>query len=80
MVPVLYELKNQLYDFMVTFDEEFSFIRESNWSLIKMVYVLARYLPFIDVVTAIYSKTHLRQQYLLKFTNFVIQQLIPHPM
>lgn len=43
-----------LYDFMVMFEEEFSFVRASKWSAIKIVYVLARYLPFIDVATAIY--------------------------
>ncbi|KAM6503203.1 hypothetical protein JOM56_000146 [Amanita muscaria] len=39
---------------MVMFEEEFSFVRASKWSVIKIVYVLARYLPFIDVATAIY--------------------------
>lgn len=42
------------YDHIINLDSEISLIWVSPWSLAKVLYLLNRYLPFIDVATAIY--------------------------
>jgi hypothetical protein len=40
----------QLYDFILTFPQEVSLIWPAPWSLMKVLFLLTRYLPFADVV------------------------------
>ncbi|KAJ3574789.1 hypothetical protein NP233_g1532 [Leucocoprinus birnbaumii] len=41
-------------DWLLTFDWEVSFIWKSDWSVMKVLYLLARYLPFVDVTLVLY--------------------------
>ncbi|KIJ57716.1 hypothetical protein HYDPIDRAFT_26429 [Hydnomerulius pinastri MD-312] len=34
------------YEFIITFDEELTFIRDSRWNYVKVVYLICRYLTF----------------------------------
>ncbi|KAM6499403.1 hypothetical protein JOM56_004911 [Amanita muscaria] len=43
-----------IYDFLLMFGEEVSLIWLSPWTPIKAIYLLSRYLPFIDLVVSTY--------------------------
>jgi hypothetical protein len=45
-----------IYDFFLMFAEEISFILGSKWSPIKFVYLLSRYLPFVEFAVIIYHQ------------------------
>lgn len=43
------ELYIQVYDYMLTFEDERTFIWPSKWSIPKTLFLMTRYLPFIDL-------------------------------
>ncbi|KIJ11087.1 hypothetical protein PAXINDRAFT_15989 [Paxillus involutus ATCC 200175] len=40
-----------LYEYAVTFDDEITFLRDSRWSSVKILYLVCRYLMFPFVIT-----------------------------
>lgn len=38
------------------FDQEVSLIWGSQWTLVKVLYLLSRYMPFVDVTVVSYRK------------------------
>ncbi|KAG1873977.1 hypothetical protein F4604DRAFT_764149 [Suillus subluteus] len=42
------------YDYVCSFHEEWNFLRRSRWTEVKVLYIIARYVPFLLVVTDIY--------------------------
>ncbi|EJD00317.1 uncharacterized protein FOMMEDRAFT_91350, partial [Fomitiporia mediterranea MF3/22] len=44
-----------IYDFLLTFDSEKTLIWPSSWSLTKILYILTRYAPFIDVTIILWQ-------------------------
>ncbi|TCD65534.1 hypothetical protein EIP91_002543 [Steccherinum ochraceum] len=50
-----------VYDFILTFDSEVELMWPSQWSTVKVLYLLTRYLPFVDVSFLLYLqiKTHI---------------------
>jgi len=45
------------------FDEEVSLIWGSKWTLVKVLYLLSRYMPFVDATVVSYRKPRLDDQY-----------------
>ncbi|KAM6499408.1 hypothetical protein JOM56_004916 [Amanita muscaria] len=45
-----------IYDFLLVFSEEVSLIWPSPWTLVKVLYILSRYVPFIDTVISIHDQ------------------------
>jgi len=43
-----------VYDYMFTLDSELLLIWSSRWNLVKALFLLIRYMPFIDMVFSIY--------------------------
>ena len=54
-LPAL-SLIGQVYDFLLRFDREFSFVLETKWTLVKFIFLLSRYTPFIDLAVIVYRK------------------------
>ncbi|TCD64263.1 hypothetical protein EIP91_004302 [Steccherinum ochraceum] len=46
-----------VYDYILTFDSEVNLIWSSNWSTVKVLFVLTRYLPFSDMFLVLYYQT-----------------------
>lgn len=46
----------QVLDYLLTFDLEISLIWKSNWSIMKVLFLLARYMPFADLILIFYRK------------------------
>ncbi|KIJ12256.1 hypothetical protein PAXINDRAFT_14879 [Paxillus involutus ATCC 200175] len=40
-----------VYEYAITFDEEITFLRDSRWSIVKILYLVCRYLMFPFVIT-----------------------------
>ncbi|KIJ11089.1 hypothetical protein PAXINDRAFT_15991 [Paxillus involutus ATCC 200175] len=40
-----------LYEYAITFDDEITFLRDSRWSSVKIIYLVCRYLMFPFVIT-----------------------------
>ncbi|KIJ12271.1 hypothetical protein PAXINDRAFT_59707, partial [Paxillus involutus ATCC 200175] len=40
-----------VYDYAITFDDEITFLRDSKWSIVKILYLVCRYLMFPFVIT-----------------------------
>ncbi|KIJ11091.1 hypothetical protein PAXINDRAFT_15993 [Paxillus involutus ATCC 200175] len=40
-----------VYEYAITFDDEINFLRDSRWSIVKIIYVVCRYLMFPFVIT-----------------------------
>jgi len=45
-----------VYDYMLTLDSELLLIWSSRWNLVKALFLLVRYMPFIDMVLLIFSQ------------------------
>ncbi|KAF8835182.1 hypothetical protein BDN67DRAFT_1072519 [Paxillus ammoniavirescens] len=41
-----------LYEYAITFDDEITFLRNSKWSIVKILYLVCRYLMFPFVITS----------------------------
>ncbi|TCD65519.1 hypothetical protein EIP91_002527 [Steccherinum ochraceum] len=48
-----------IYDFFLTFDSEVELMWPSPWNTVKVLYVLTRYLPLVDVSLLLYLHTKL---------------------
>ncbi|KIJ11095.1 hypothetical protein PAXINDRAFT_15996 [Paxillus involutus ATCC 200175] len=44
-----------LYEYAITLDDEITFLRDSRWSIVKIIYLLCRYLMFPFVITNIFN-------------------------
>jgi len=44
-----------LYEYAITLDNEITFLRDSRWSIVKIIYLLCRYLMFPFVITNIFN-------------------------
>ncbi|PFH48724.1 hypothetical protein AMATHDRAFT_49278 [Amanita thiersii Skay4041] len=42
------------YDYLLTFDSEVALIWKSPWSLVKVLFLIMRYAPFVDVTSKVY--------------------------
>ncbi|KAG2128488.1 hypothetical protein BD769DRAFT_701024 [Suillus cothurnatus] len=42
------------YDYICSIHEEWKFLHQSRWSKVKVLYIIARYVPFLFVITDIY--------------------------
>ncbi|KAG1873967.1 hypothetical protein F4604DRAFT_763976 [Suillus subluteus] len=42
------------YDYVCSFHEEWNFLCRSRWTEVKVLYIIARYIPFLLVITDIY--------------------------
>ncbi|KIJ05321.1 hypothetical protein PAXINDRAFT_21405 [Paxillus involutus ATCC 200175] len=40
-----------VYEYAITFNDEINFLRDSRWSIVKIIYVVCRYLMFPFVIT-----------------------------
>ncbi|KIJ11077.1 hypothetical protein PAXINDRAFT_15974 [Paxillus involutus ATCC 200175] len=40
-----------VYEYAITFDDEITFLRDSKWSIVKIIYLVCRYLMFPFVIT-----------------------------
>ncbi|KAF9234922.1 hypothetical protein BU15DRAFT_78549 [Melanogaster broomeanus] len=38
-----------VYEYAITFDEEVAFLKKSKWNVVKIIYLVCRYLPFLLV-------------------------------
>ncbi|KAF9236760.1 hypothetical protein BU15DRAFT_76720 [Melanogaster broomeanus] len=38
-----------IYEYVITFDEEVTFLKKSKWNTVKIFYLVCRYLPFLFV-------------------------------
>ncbi|KAF8346443.1 hypothetical protein F5887DRAFT_961995 [Amanita rubescens] len=45
-----------IYDYLLMFDQEVSLIWGSKWTLVKVLYLLSRYMPFVDVTVVSYHQ------------------------
>jgi len=45
------------YDYLLTFDDERSLVWSSKWSIGKILFLLTRYSPFVDIILAIILET-----------------------
>lgn len=53
----------QAYDYGITFDSELSLIWAAPWSLVKALFLLTRYLPFVEMVLILCSTaSHFRHR------------------
>jgi hypothetical protein len=43
----------QVYDYLLTFEDEVEFMWEGRWNVLKIVFFLNRYLPFADCVVGL---------------------------
>ncbi|KIJ08504.1 hypothetical protein PAXINDRAFT_102538 [Paxillus involutus ATCC 200175] len=43
-----------VYEYAITFDDEITFLRDSKWSIVKILYLVCRYLMFPFVITNIF--------------------------
>ncbi|KAF8978667.1 hypothetical protein BDQ17DRAFT_1249399, partial [Cyathus striatus] len=43
-----------VYEYFITLDSEINFIWGSRWSMMKILYMLTRYLPFSDTSLIIF--------------------------
>ncbi|KAF9234911.1 hypothetical protein BU15DRAFT_65286 [Melanogaster broomeanus] len=41
--------KSQVYEYAITFDEEVAFLKKSKLNIVKIIYLVCRYLPFLFV-------------------------------
>jgi hypothetical protein len=46
----------QFYDYLLTFTREVSLVWVARWNYMKVLFLLARYMPFFDGALHIYSK------------------------
>ncbi|KAG1718230.1 hypothetical protein EDB19DRAFT_1921045 [Suillus lakei] len=44
----------QIYDYVCSLQEEWKFLRQSHWSKVKGLYIIARYIPFFFVITDLF--------------------------
>ncbi|KAG1799952.1 uncharacterized protein BJ212DRAFT_1484676 [Suillus subaureus] len=42
------------YDYVCSLHEEWKFLRRSHWTKVKVLYIIARYVPFLFIITDIY--------------------------
>ncbi|KAG1827921.1 hypothetical protein EV424DRAFT_1555011 [Suillus variegatus] len=42
------------YDYICSLHEEWTFLRQSRWTKVKVLYIIARYVPFLFVITDIF--------------------------
>jgi hypothetical protein len=47
-----------VYDYFITLDSEVSFIWPGDWTLVKYIFFVNRYLPFIDASLVLYHQLH----------------------
>ncbi|KIJ11076.1 hypothetical protein PAXINDRAFT_15973 [Paxillus involutus ATCC 200175] len=40
-----------VYEYAITFDDEITFLRDSKWSIVKVLYLVCRYLMFPFLIT-----------------------------
>ncbi|KAF8907223.1 hypothetical protein CPB85DRAFT_1312162 [Mucidula mucida] len=45
-----------LFDYLLTLSEEIEFIWHAKWNIIKILYLLTRYLPFVNIAVAMWSQ------------------------
>jgi hypothetical protein len=45
-----------IYDCIVSFDSEFTYVWLSKWGLVKILYLITRYTPFIDTTLAVLER------------------------
>ncbi|KAF8639307.1 hypothetical protein AX17_001588, partial [Amanita inopinata Kibby_2008] len=45
-----------IYDFLLTFGQEVSLIWWSKWSIVKVLFLLSRYMPFVDIIVVTYHQ------------------------
>ncbi|KAG1842624.1 hypothetical protein F4604DRAFT_1960835 [Suillus subluteus] len=43
-----------IYDYVCSLHEELKFLRQSRWTKVKVLYIIARYVPFLFIITDIY--------------------------
>ncbi|KIJ11092.1 hypothetical protein PAXINDRAFT_15994 [Paxillus involutus ATCC 200175] len=70
-----------LYEYAITFDDEITFLRESRWSIVKIVYLVCRYLMFPFVITNTFrflqrSLTVQQCKSYFEFTSFACATII----
>ena len=49
-------ISSKAYDYCLTFSQELLFVWTSRWSLVRVLYVLNRYMPFIDTALVFYRE------------------------
>ncbi|KAG2040832.1 hypothetical protein BDR03DRAFT_947474, partial [Suillus americanus] len=42
------------YDYVCSFHEEWNFLCRSRWTEVKVLYIIARYVPFLLIITDVY--------------------------
>ncbi|KAK1223691.1 hypothetical protein PQX77_013426, partial [Marasmius sp. AFHP31] len=44
-----------IYDTVITFDQEYRYIWQRKWHVVKVLYLCVRYLAFVDTTVAVYE-------------------------
>ncbi|KAF8835426.1 hypothetical protein BDN67DRAFT_1015571 [Paxillus ammoniavirescens] len=50
-IECLFSSSGQVYEYAITFNDEITFLRDSKWSIVKIIYLVCRYLMFPFVIT-----------------------------
>lgn len=64
----------QVYDFLLSFPDEVNLIWPSRWNLIKVLFFLTRYLPFLDISLVLFCTWHAtRNLFCLRLTRLELR-------